>query len=101
MRAADGANWGGGWVGAEQRALRSGAGVPGGSCWNREGCAQRMGRIGVADGSERDNAPSDRGRGYVGSVAGIGRGAHSGWVEAEQRMGQVGVADGSERDNAP
>ena len=50
-----------GWVGAEQRALTSGAGVRAISSGNREGCAQRMGRIGVADGSERSNAPSLRG----------------------------------------
>ena len=82
-----------------------------------------MGRIRVADGSERSNAPSLRGRGYVGAAVGIGRGARSGWVGAGQRalsswtgvrgissgnregcaqqMGRIGVADGSERDNAP
>ena len=68
MCAADGSNWGGGWDGSEQRALRSGAGVRAISSGNREGCAQRMGRIGVADESDRSNAPSDRGRGYVGQL---------------------------------
>ena len=65
VRAADGSNWGGGWVSSEWRALSSWTGVRGGSCWNREGCAQRMGRIGVADGSERSNAPSLRGREHL------------------------------------
>ena len=55
VRAADGSNWGGGWVGAERRALSSWTGVRGISSGNREGYAQRMGRIGVADGSEQDN----------------------------------------------
>ena len=61
------------WVELGWRMGRSGAtrphfgdGVRGGNCWSREGCAQRMGRIGVADGSERNDAPSVRGRGYVG-----------------------------------
>ncbi len=65
-----------GWVGAEQRALTSGAGVRAISSGNREGCAQRMGRIGVADGSERDTD---------------GAGWDVGWVGAEQRALTSGV----------
>ena len=53
---------------------------------------QRMGRIGVADGSERNDAPSLRGRGYVGAAVGAGRGARSRWVELGWRMGQFGMA---------
>ena len=53
-----------GWVELGWRMGRSGATRPQiggggtwGSCWNREGCVQRMGRIGVTDGSVRDGAP--------------------------------------------
>ena len=61
----NGAGWDVGWVGAEQRALSSWTGVRGISRGPREGCAQQMGRIGVADGSERSNAPSLRGREHL------------------------------------
>lgn len=52
---------------------------------------QRIERIGVADGSVRNGAPSDRGRGYVGDSCWSREGC-------AQRMGRIGVADGSERD---
>ena len=93
--ATNGAGWDVGWVGVGQRALTSGAGVRGISSENRAGCAQRMGRIGVADGSERSNAPSLRGRGYVGSIAEIGRSARSGWVELGWRMGRSRTTNGA------
>ena len=47
--------WRMGRIGATRPQI--GGGVRAISSGNREGCAQRMGRIGVADGSERDNAP--------------------------------------------
>ena len=85
VRAADGSNWGGGWVGSEQRALSSWTGVRGISSGNRERCAQGMGRIGVADGSEQDNEWGRLGRRMGRSGTTNGAGWDVGWVGAEQR----------------
>ena len=112
-----------GWVELGWRMGRIGATRPhfgGGGTW---GQLLEQGGVRAADGSERSNAPSLGGRGYVGSIAEIGRSARSGWVElgwrmgrsrttngagwdvgwvgAGQRMGQVGTSDGSVRNGVP
>ena len=81
-----------GWVELGWRMGRSGAtrpqiggGVRAISSGNREGCAQRMGRIGVADGSERDNEWGRLGRRMGRSGTADGSNWGGGWVGAEQR----------------
>ena len=92
MCAADGSNWGGGWVGAEQRALTSWAGYVGATVGAGRGARNGWGELGWRMGRSGATRPKFGDEGTWGQLleqggvcAADGSNWGGGWVEAEQR----------------